>query len=213
MKNNDKYLVAGIFLKNPLGYNEKNKVFHILRDKGFYCEDYESEPSKLIDPVVYYEKYQYDESFPLIHENDYGAIAFSTEGDFISFGVEKENYLEYLIKLVEKFIHEIDDLEFAYIDYEGDPPKKMSESIKKQNLNWLFMINFFGSNFLEKFGKDFFSNLPFSKKNQDSNKTLIVFLANESGNVDPKEVKLLKKFNKEYRSKIKIYKSNNHEID
>lgn len=70
-----------------------------------------------------------------------------------------ENF-EITIKVINQFSHIIKNVNFAYLDSEGDSPKKMEKLIDELSISWLFKYNYFGKAFIEKYGKDFFVNMP-----------------------------------------------------
>lgn len=148
-----------IILEEKLTKAEKSKCLEYLDITGFEGYDY-----NLKTTVPFNEVINGDE-----HRTDY-LVKFGGQ-DFVIFCSEEDDFLTYRIdhsnksagimfEISQEFCDTLNRVSFGYIDVEGDSPKNLYNDVKKAELKWLFKHNYFGKNYLDKFGRAFFENFP-----------------------------------------------------
>ncbi|MEC4004858.1 hypothetical protein OX283_009345 [Flavobacterium sp. SUN052] len=152
-----------ICASNYLVYNytkeETENCFKILIDEGFLGRDYSLNSYVDFKNVLekYPNRFQYglrfkNKGFIISNPIDWNCLGYTIDGD--------SEDSKYIIDITNKFLLVLENSLFSYIDFEADPPKNFNKIITKKEIKWLFKYNYFGKDFIEKFGKDFFINMP-----------------------------------------------------
>lgn len=106
-------------------------------------------------------KYPNRMGYSLQYENQACTITYTEGEKYIINGTDANTEGAKIIgNIVHGLCATLKSISFAYIDNEGDAPNKMESYIKKLEIKWLFKYNYFGKVFIEKYGKDFFINMP-----------------------------------------------------
>ena len=147
------YLLDGLTKQDKINclslLNENDILGYLYQEKIYtnFHDVYEKHP----DRPRYLSKYK---NLDFVVSCDVG-------NDFIILSIDPHiDYSKIIIKLTDEFNTLFKNTSFCYIDDEGTSPRSLEECIKSNDLKWLFKYNYFGKNFIEKYGKEFFLNMP-----------------------------------------------------
>jgi hypothetical protein len=136
-----------------------NDCFSWFKKNNFLGYDFGSNSYKELDKVI--DKYPNRMGYSLQYKNQACSIVCSEGESLIINGADANSEGSKIIgTIVNGLCFSLKAISFAYIDNEGDAPHKLESQIKQLNLKWLFKYNYFGKTFIEKYGKDFFTNMP-----------------------------------------------------
>jgi hypothetical protein len=152
------------FLTQLITKKQRESCFKILIVHRFEGYDYDDE--KYISFEDLFIKKPDKETYSCKYKSTDYIISCSSDDNLILSRTDLESEDSKLtIDLTNQFCKITENIVgFSYIDYEGDPPKNFRAIINQKELKWLFRINYFGKDFIEKFGKDFFINMPCVKQ-------------------------------------------------
>lgn len=148
------------YLNQKLGRNEMIKCLNVFIEKKFLAYNYEKEEYEDACLLLCNE-YLERKRRSLRYQTEDFVFSCSESRDFLTYCIDGDNhYSEIILEVADRFAEILSNLEFSYIDVEGDRPDCLSNSIKETTINTFFKYNYFGAKYIEKYGKDFFRNIP-----------------------------------------------------
>jgi hypothetical protein len=159
------------YLTNKISSQMKLKIFEALSHYGFLGYDYENNTfvniEKVIDSFLEYPRH----SFRYKTED---FVLFCKEGkDFYSYSIDGgSDNSKIVLELSNKIQSQLQNIQFSFIDLEGDSPDDLRSTIIDLKIKYLFKYNYFGLDYISKFGDQFFLDFP-STKVEFINKELV----------------------------------------
>lgn len=154
-----KSFTANIFLNEAITTNQRRNYFDILIKNGFLGYDYESCEYIAFGDVL--KKYPERPRYLGVHKNTSFGISCAEGNHFITCRIDFDNEdSKIIISITDEFCKITPAFSFGYIDCEGDSPDNFEQHLQNTELTWLFRQNYFGKNFIHKYGADFFLQLP-----------------------------------------------------
>ncbi|MFP9115073.1 hypothetical protein ACLI1A_14135, partial [Flavobacterium sp. RHBU_3] len=139
------------------------EILNLLVNNGFLGYDYEFQKYEAFQNIFskYFEKQRY-----LARYNSEDFVITCAEGKkHLSYLIDSDsNDSRVIIKLTDQICKKVNKIIFSFIDGEGDSPANMQKSVSNIEINWLFKYNYFGMQYIEKYGRDFFENFPCENK-------------------------------------------------
>lgn len=152
-----------LFSKNLISTKEVNNYFNYLKTEGFLGYDFDNNSYTDISAIL--SMYPDEPRYNIKINNVKGVVTNGDSKNYVLFlldGGSKESVK--ILSCCNEFCKIISELNFCFLDQEGDPPKDFEKTVRNLDLKHLFQYNYFGQGFIEKFGKDFFTNLPCVKQ-------------------------------------------------
>jgi hypothetical protein len=199
-----------VYLSNPLLKKNKELYLQYLANKGYNCYDYDLEKEVALEEVLV--EYANRDNYPLRLKGILGTSYFQTNDDFFTARSDENINNPNLIIENCNYFCEINKLIiFGKIDEEGDAPKNLRSITKKSELKWLFKYNYFGKAFIEKFGKDFFINMPCVKYELISDDIIRVDLVNDIFDDVNEKLKVeINQYLEKHSQKVRFYDHKQH---
>ena len=190
-----------------------NLCFDFLIKNNFLGYDYES--TKYINFSEILHKYPEDPRYNLRYKMEDFGITNPIGKKYLISRIDGESSdSEIIIKGTNEFCKIIQDISFSYIDNEGDSPSKFEDIISKKEIKWLFKYNYFGKDFIEKFGKDFFVNMPCVNQEFISDHIIRIDLCKDLFSpVDKALMKEVSEYLNSFSIKVNFYNHKNYLID
>jgi hypothetical protein len=159
----NKRFTSLIFLPLKLTQDNVNDCLTWFITNNFLGYDYESNSYIELEKVI--EKYSGERRYGLRFENQPCSIMCSENKNYIISGTDANDKGANIISsIVNELCFSVKEISFAYFDNEGHAPSKLEYNVKKIEFKWLFKYNYFGKSFIEKYSKDFFTNMPCVKQ-------------------------------------------------
>lgn len=154
---------AQIALNKKLNYDNVQECFNLFLEKEFTAYDYEKNSYENFKSVL--KKYPNDPRYSLKYKTVSFGISCSEGKDYLLLNMDNGEDSEIILTLINSLSKLLDTIFlFSYIDKEGDSPNNFDSNINKLELKWLFKYNYFGKAYIDKFGRDFFTNMPCIKQ-------------------------------------------------
>lgn len=152
-------LSSFVFLEQSFTDALRNECLSLLDKMEFKGYDYGDETYIPFNEAL--KKYPDRKRYMLKYNDEPFGVSCAVDDCFFLFraGTQSKDS-RYIVKVVNAYALMLKAFSFSYIDFEGDPPKKIENIIKIKGIEWLFKYNYFGKNYIEKYGKDFFTNMP-----------------------------------------------------
>lgn len=168
-------LSSFIFLEESLTDNLRNDFLNLLVKMKFNGFDYDNEIFVPFREAL--KKYPDRKRYMLKYDEETFGISSVVGNDFIVCRADDQgNNASNMVKVINASAGMIKTFAFSYIDTEGDPPEKMESIAKAKNIKWLFKYNYFGKGFIEKYGSNFFTNMPCLKSEFVTNEIIKIDL-------------------------------------
>ncbi len=185
-------------------------LFEELNRLGVKCQEPKSD--KIVNCIEYYQANN-SEDFYFISLNSHdmvmsinqsgGYLFLSASLDYVQY-TRNEDLIQSLKTLVDVLFSSF-EFKFGYIDLEGDLPPRFSEDIEATRIRWLFWSNYFGKEYVDKFGKVFLLQAPGWRSEEMPNGT-VKYLTRPSPRVKldkSTEIAIIAYYGK--MQKVKIY--------
>jgi hypothetical protein len=153
-------IVARLFYSKKINKSEIGRLFNRLSELDVFILD--PLRGNQIEPDLFYQEHSSDSFYFLSFNSCSIILIVIPPSNALHFRLDLNDYnLSANTKIIEIFNNLIDDLlksfdfKYAHIDLEGGLPSEIIEDIENTKISWLFWINYFGKEYVEKYGKDF----------------------------------------------------------
>lgn len=151
-----------ILLDKIITKSERQKCYDVLVTSNFSGYDYALGINISFEEML--KKYPNRPRYISTYKNENFGISCAEGNDFITCRIDNDSEDSKIITtIIDEFCKIIEEISFSYIDEEGDSPNKFEKTIKNKEIKWLFKYNYFGKDFIEKYGRDFFLQMPCEK--------------------------------------------------
>ena len=148
------------YLTENLHQEEKKRCYEVFIKNKFLAYDYDKKKFGSPD-ILLSDKYTNRDRVRLRYKTEDLVFSASKEDDFIISLIDGNNSnSEIILDLSDDFARILSNLKFSYIDNNGDIPKYLDDKVNKLLPGILFKYNYFGLDYINKYGKDFFENFP-----------------------------------------------------
>ena len=155
----DKGFNTQILLENKLSKMDVKNCFEDFFENHFQAYDYEKNIYSDVKEIL--EKYPARSRYSLRYKKCDFVLTCNEGKSYLLLLVDRHTDGSELIqKLTNTYVGLLTQTLFSYIDDEGDSPKNLETVVNNTDIKWLFKYNYFGKYYLEKYSKDFFTNMP-----------------------------------------------------
>jgi hypothetical protein len=158
-------IVARILYSEEFTDGKRILLFGKLAQAGVFCVDALS--NEKVNPITYYQTHPSEDFYFLSLKSHSILMGFVSVMQGLHFRVDLDYVQNYMnVELIDSLRQLVEELlaffcfSFAHIDLEGDPPSAYLEDTAATDIRWLFWTNYFGENFLKKYGKQFLMQAP-----------------------------------------------------
>lgn len=201
------------FLSKEIMKKDKENCINLLIDEGFLGYDYRL--NTYVDFKTVLEKYPNRSRYSSRYKNEDFIISCEEGDKYLGYTIDADsNDSKIIIKVTDGFCKIIDTVNFSYIDNVGDLPDAMMKNSDNKEIKWLFKYNYFGKDFIEKFGKEFFINIPCVSQEFISEDIIRIDLCNDIFSpIDKSLMKEVSEYLKKFSIKVSFYNHKDFYID
>jgi hypothetical protein len=187
------------YLTENISQEDKKRCLNVFIENNFLTYNYQNEKHENA-ALLLSENYLKRKRYLLLYQTEDFAFTCSNEKNYLTYSVDGDNeHSKIILKVSEQFSKILSNLVFSYIDNSGDNPDNLDTSVNKLLLDNLFKFNYFGLQYLEKYGKSFFENFPAKQVKFISNKIVRINLVDE----------VFDEISIETKEKVRMYLSKN----
>jgi len=202
-----------ILSKKPISQKQMIEFFEILKKYEFEGYDYNSR--RKVDLNVFLENSLNDFQYGLLYKNDDFALSNTINENYVGYTMDNSAEASRIfVNLTNDFCKSLKEISFSYVDDGGSSPKDIESYIKRLEFKWLFKYNYFGKEYLEKYGEDFFLNIPSVSSEFITQDIIRVDLSKDIlSPVDVETQKNVSKYLSQFSIKVRYYNQKNFFID